>query len=442
MEVEPVGSRGRKDRPAVRNRIRDLIRGLTPPAPFVGGRRRLAPAGGAGGRQPARTLADKRTALWYVFEFLQANVSIGDMPADFSRRWVEWLRSTPQAPRKPWSMPRALTPESVRRFLLYPPARRSSDRPRSEQRIGHYWHSVRGFLAGLGLDTRLPRKQHRARLGRRDYSPRMALPPPLVASRREVLGWWAATLDPAHGVATRSERRRVVWMQALLLLTGMRLGECLAALHGHQEGRYLLLDPRSVKTDRPRILYVSRQALGLAKALRDYNPRLLWPRDDERFAGWYCSANCWHGLVGDCRPRGPRPDSSADPLTQSGGPARTQEKRNQAMRQVLSTWLRAGRGRRGGAARARPRRGAGALRGQALAGVAAAAGRTETFAAAHDRGGRLLLAAADPGRSGVAAAAVGRVSPAGGGMKNMPRVLGLGPWVLASKSEGLMRVKI
>ena len=108
------------------------------------------------------TLADKRTALWYVSRNSPGQRLHWRHAGGLLCAWVEWLRSTPQAPRKPWSMPRALTPESVRRFLLYPPARRLSDRPRSEQRIGHYWHSVRGFLAGLGLDTRLPRKQHRA----------------------------------------------------------------------------------------------------------------------------------------------------------------------------------------------------------------------------------------------------------------------------------------
>jgi integrase len=273
-----------------------------------------------------RTLQNDQTSIWYAIEFARADLPIGELPADFARRWIEWLRDTPQAPRRPRSMPKVITPQTVHGFLTWPPKRRVTEKPRLEQTIGRFWRHGRPFFEFLGLDTRLPKKKRRPGLkAPRDHAPRLVLPPPLVPKKREIVGWWTAYLA-GGGPATIRQRRRVVLMQGLLLLTGMRLGECLAGLQPLQEGQWLLL--HKTKTHRPRIIYVSAQALGIVKALRDYNPRTLFAmREDERFAGWRQTESSWQRMVRRCRqPRA----ADAEP-----------EKHHQGLRKALSTWLRA-----------------------------------------------------------------------------------------------------
>jgi hypothetical protein len=278
-----------------------------------------------------RTLQEYQTAIWYLIEFAGGDLAVADLPADFARRWIEWLRMTPARPRKAWTRPRRITPETVRAFLAWPGDRKPpSENPRREQTIGRYWRHGRPFLAALGLDVHLPRKR-RGGAGGRDHAPRLALPPPLVPRRSEVVAWWQETLDARNGTARASLRRRVVLVQALCLLTGCRIGELLAARTGLVEGHWLLLHPEAVKTGRPRLLYVTRQALGIAQALRRWTESGQTLMFDvgaagaERFAGWQHSESWWQKQVRRCLPAAP---AGGDP-----------EKRHQALRKACSTWL-------------------------------------------------------------------------------------------------------
>ena len=265
-----------------------------------------------------RTLDEYRNALWYVIEFLGCDTPIRDIPANFPIQFLTWLRDTPMAPRKPRSLPEDFSAASVSMFLRQPPPRSQTTRPRSEQTIGRYWRHTHAFFASMRLDTKLTL----------DDRPNLSLPPALVPARSEVRGWWEETLDAAQGTATASQRRRVVFLQSLLLVTGMRLGEALKALQEDVEGHWLLLRPGMVKTRRPRILYLSGRALGVAAALRNgWRTPSLFPLDaDTRLAGWAKSTSRWQRLARSCRP-----DSSGTPAEP--------EKRHQSMRRVLASFL-------------------------------------------------------------------------------------------------------
>jgi integrase len=277
-----------------------------------------------------RTLQEYSTAIWYVIEFAGADLAVEQLPADFARRWIEWLRMTPWSPRKPWTRPRRITAETVSAFLAWPPFRELCQGLRREQTIGRYWRHGRPFLASLGLDVRLPKKRRGSRRdGGRDHAPRLALPPPLVPRRSDVIHWWRETLDPGNGPARASLRRRVVLMQGLVLLTGCRIGELLAAQQALVDGHWLLLHPDTVKTGRPRLVYLTGQALAIGQTLRRWtdNGQMVLFDAGDRFAGWPHTASWWHKQVKCCLP------------ATAAGQRGEADKRHQGLRKACSTWL-------------------------------------------------------------------------------------------------------
>ncbi len=284
-----------------------------------------------------RTLQEYQTALWYVIEFAGRDAAVGELPADFARQWVQWLRMTPAAPRRAWTRPRTITAETVSAFFAWPPPRgQPSATPRREQTIGRFWRMGRPFLAGLGLEVALPKRPRGGRgLGGRDYAPRLTLPPPLVPTRSQIAAWWQAMLDPGQGTARASLRRRAVLMQAWVLLTGMRIGEALAARQDLVEEHWLLLHPEAVKTGRPRLVYLTRQALAIGEALNrwsgDGQALMFGLGRSQRCAGWSQSRSWWQKQVRRCLP-------AADGGTRGRGDAET-EKRHQGLRKACSTWL-------------------------------------------------------------------------------------------------------
>jgi integrase len=267
-----------------------------------------------------RSLSDYRNTLWSIIEFFACDPPIRELGDEAPRKYLAWLRETPVAPRRPRSLPREITPGTVSGFLGWPPKRAAARGPRGEQTVGRYWRTAKGFFQFLGMPTALAL----------DERPNLALPPPLVPGKRDVARWWQEYLEEgrdtraiAAGAYPRgSAAERVVLMQALVLLTGMRLGECLAARSSDVEGHWLLL--RTSKTGKPRILYLSARALGIAQALRTrYRPGLLFADVDEEFCGWSECESQWHGFVRGCRP------------SHSSAPA----KPHQALRQVISDWM-------------------------------------------------------------------------------------------------------
>jgi integrase len=261
----------------------------------------------------ARTVKGTQEDLWYFIEFCGADIPIRELRSDTPAKWLQWLRETPQRRRRPWSLPRQITPGTVSGFFAWPPKRAAAGQPRSEQTIGRFWSSLRPFFDYLGLPTKL----------HRDDRPNMALPPPLVPRRSDVREWWHEYLS-----LDRLAAPRIVLMQAACLLTGMRIGELLGARMEYVEGHWLLLP--ETKTHRPRILYVSSQALGCLKSLRErWSERFLFPEmqspGSARLAGWENSESNWQNCTRHCR----------RPLAATTVPY----KPHQALRQVCSTWL-------------------------------------------------------------------------------------------------------
>ena len=124
-----------------------------------------------------------------------------------------------------------------------------------------------------------------------------------------------------------SDRKRVVLTQALVLLTGMRIGEALRAAAADVEGHFLLLPPAVVKTGVPRIIYLSGQALAIVDALRPAARQQTLFVDappSNRLTGWGKSLSSWHKLVADC----------TSPELRS-----LLEKRHQSLRRMISDWL-------------------------------------------------------------------------------------------------------
>ena len=260
------------------------------------------------------TIQADREMLWSVIEFVACDTPLRELMPDTAQQYLQWLRVTPSAPRKPRSLPKQITPASVSAFLTWPPKRTQTAKHRNEQTIGRYWRHAKPFFRGLGLAIELTRRQR----------PRMALPPNPVPTRKEVVRWWQEYLGGAAGTATAAERHRVVLTQGFVLLTGMRVGEALAARLEDLEGYWLLV--RESKTHTPRILFVNGQALAIAATLRDrYTDRLLFPKTETvPLVGWCESKSWWHSLVQSC---GPAPHAP--------------EKPHQALRQVLSGYLHA-----------------------------------------------------------------------------------------------------
>ena len=262
-------------------------------------------------RGAERTRSETKEALFYYVEFVGADFPVRELPRDDPVEFLAWLSDTPSAPRKAHSLPKEVTPSSVAHFLACPPPRSQPRGPRSEQRLGSIYRAVRPFFAWLGMDTRLPA----------DERPNLALPPPLVPTLDMVAAWWRHILS-APGLVmansraqrprpvTRAMRRRGVLTQAYALLTGMRLGELLAACLVHVEGPWLLIPQTKIK--RPRIIYQSPAALGIAAALRvpDDGQLTLFagldePEADDRVAGWQFTRRTWSVVTRSCKLPGP-----------------------------------------------------------------------------------------------------------------------------------------
>jgi integrase len=281
-----------------------------------------------------RTIDEYETAIWYLIEFAAADSPIGQLDRQrFGRRWMEWLRTTPQQPYRPWSRPRQITPATVAAFLQWKPPRGQPGAPRDEQTLGRYWRQGRRFLAAIGVSTKLPRAP-RGTVVANDYAPETDEPRPLTVDELEIAEWWRETLDPSHGHARMTTRRRVVLMQALALLTGCRIGELLAARMELSDGHWLLLHKQAVKTRRARLIYISRQALAIARTLRrwtvDGQGTLFdFKSQSDFFAGWPYTESHWQKQVSSCLP--PR-------KIDDQGEAQVR-KRHQELRKVASTWL-------------------------------------------------------------------------------------------------------
>jgi hypothetical protein len=175
------------------------------------------------------------------------------------------------------------------------------------------------FFGWLGLPTTLPI----------DERPNLALFPPVPPSRQEVWQWWGECLagKKAADRAKPARRARIVLMQGLILLTGMRLEEVLLALLCDVEGHWLLIRPERTKKREPRILYLNGQALAIASILRDkYNPPKLpgFEDSEQRLAGWQLSQSYFLRRVRE-----------AMPWLKAEGHDKPQQK----LRQLCSDWL-------------------------------------------------------------------------------------------------------
>ena len=134
------------------------------------------------------TLTQFRLTAWSVIEFVGCDSPRRELPEDLPARYVEWLRTTPIAPRKSGTLPKTISPESVRAFFMWPPRKKKADgKQREEQTIGRYWRHAAPLFQWLGLGTEL----------HRDDRPNMALPPPLVPMRSDVADWWRDCLTAA-----------------------------------------------------------------------------------------------------------------------------------------------------------------------------------------------------------------------------------------------------
>jgi integrase len=269
-----------------------------------------------------RTPIDYRQSAWSLLEFLGINAPLRELGDDVGRRWLRWLRATPPRQAKPWSMPKTFSPQNVSRFLADRAAGRGTAAvrrcaKRKEATIGRFWRHGAPILRFLGLPTDLdPQERPRTKRG---YS--------VVCTPAEIAAWWQRYLEAGNAPvprpggkaikpATAGQRRRVVLLQGFLLLTGLRIGEALRADLDDLEGSWLLVG--RTKTNTPRIIYCSAQALGVAAALRGQK---TFGFTGGRLLGWRHTSSTWNHLVERC---GPAPVS----------------KPQQEMRKRLATWLR------------------------------------------------------------------------------------------------------
>jgi integrase len=251
------------------------------------------------GRSP-RTLLEYQSVFWGLVEFLQCDPPLRELPAEVMAGFLRWLREEPIRRRPAWSLPREINSATVGDFLRRPGRRLPAGPPRSEQTIGRWYREADRFFRWAGLECPIEAEDR----------PNLALPPPLVPRRAEILAYWQQVLDGGWSCAA-AVRRRVVLTQALVLLTGMRIGELLAAGRGDVEGHWLLLRPEIVKTRRPRLVYLSARALAIGSQLSVGSQFL---------SGWGKTANAWQALVRRC---GPRPCAKV----------------HQALRRIMATWL-------------------------------------------------------------------------------------------------------
>ena len=60
-----------------------------------------------------QTLNEYRKAIWLFVEFVACDPPTRELPDDTLARFLSWLKATPIAPRKPWSLPKTITPAAV-----------------------------------------------------------------------------------------------------------------------------------------------------------------------------------------------------------------------------------------------------------------------------------------------------------------------------------------
>ena len=276
-----------------------------------------------------RTVAEYRTALWYFVEFLGCDPPVRELADETPAKFLDWLRITPISPRMSKTRPKLFSPAAVKFFFDRPPRKKTTQRLRCEQTVGKYWRYMLPFFEYLGMPTRLAKRGP----GRK---PNLDLPPALVPMRTTVVNWWRDTLTatamPAatkrRTLPTAAQRRRVVLMQGLIYLTGLRTGEALAALRSDLEGHWLLI--RDTKTHKPRIVYLNGLALGIAAALHaDFRQKSLFDLGEESgtekfLLGWSKTEWSYLELARDC--------TSPEKYDR-------EEKRHQSMRRKLSTWM-------------------------------------------------------------------------------------------------------
>ena len=256
------------------------------------------------------TLAKYRQGIWSLIEFLGGDYPTQELiKKDLTASWSTWLRETPAAPRRPGTLPKEITPDTVRSFLATPPPRAKPGEFR-EQTVGSYFCYARKFLARLGCEVELS-KQDR---------PNLALPPPLVPTPAIVRDWWSGYLRD-----NRPRTQRVVLMQAFLLLTGMRLGEALRSAPGGSGGS-LALGSRHQDPQAEDSVRLSPGLGHRACFLRTrYTNPLLFADAGEQLVGWPHTAGYWHA----CAKAWTNPDQKNTEL----------DHRNQAMRRICSTFL-------------------------------------------------------------------------------------------------------
>lgn len=261
------------------------------------------------------TRDEKRSAFLKLFRYLGCDPPLRDLTADTPAEFVRWLRATPRFRNPQGSVPRSIDRPSIQRYLERV---RSIELPAlpppEEKSLSRDWTWVSQLLRRAGLDTSLTRRD---RFALDDLPVRLPALDVVAARWQDLLGK-TATMTWIDG----RDAWRVVRVQALLMLTGMRLGECLAARREDLEGRWLLL--RKTKT-KPRVIYVSRQALGIAASLRRRPQQLLFEDPDSpAFAGWDFTESAWHAMAKQAlKPIGDR----------------LPERPQQQMRQICSTYL-------------------------------------------------------------------------------------------------------
>ncbi len=226
------------------------------------------------------TVSEYRTAIWYLIEFVGCDAPLSELTAETPARFIDWLRKKPIAPRLAKTRPKTFTAAAVSAFFQWPPRTRQTTRLRTEQTVGKYWRTIAPFLQAIGLPTELRKRGP----GRR---PCLDLPPALVPMKAQIVAWWQDTLTAAamrettkrRCPPTARQRRRVLLVQGLVYLTGLRIEEALAALLRDLQGHWLLV--RQSKTHKPRIVYLNAQALGLVEALHSPRQTLLYDLGEE-----------------------------------------------------------------------------------------------------------------------------------------------------------------